>query len=160
MDSFEISCTQTGPATTIELDYVNILNGEFLWQPARDQEISYLDADWPLGGNVASVVRTDVSGAYLVAASNNGGVALSTDGSGDVWWLINGEVDGKKLDSQDKLRTWDVFAEDDSDIVVLNGNVTGVAYDVDESSTPYDVTSIWISTAGNGVWEGSRGWRY
>jgi len=121
VDSFEISCSHVGPPPTIDIDYVNILNGDFLWQPPRDQEIAYIDADWPLGGNVASVVRTDETGNNLVAASNNGGVALSTDGSGDVWWLINGEIDGQKLDTQDKLRTWEVFAQDEDDIVVLTG---------------------------------------
>ena len=42
----------------------------------------------------------------------------------------------------------------------MNGNITGIDFDLDVVGGVHEIYGIWISTAGSGVWEGSRSWRF
>jgi|GEM_PF-1717700 len=121
VQELEIRC-ETTSGGNIKLDYFTVNNGEYTWQPPRDQEIAWMDVDHPLGGFMSSVVRVDDgNGETLIAGSDNGGVAISTDGQGDQWHLVNGTTPGSKLDTLDRLAAWEVYALTDSDMVVATG---------------------------------------
>jgi len=116
---FSVHCEWVTGSPSVTLDYVNLVNADYAWPPPADQDLVYTDTSFEGGGYESAVVRSAAVSGEVLAASNTHGVAWSDDG--EVWYSINGELDGSELWAQDFLSAWDVEAVDANDLYVLTG---------------------------------------
>ncbi len=155
VDKIEIRCGAVGNA---RVDWIALQNGEELFAPVGDVDITWEDVDKPFGGyhnsvTLRGVYSDDTSSAdTLLATLDVGGVAFWSE-PGQKWEVRNGEWP-YMLYQTGELAMTDVAQTSDGEVLAISGEIddTYVCNGTTDCSTMVRGRLMATSDAG-GTWE-------